>query len=385
MGAGGDKARKIKSMGTRHDKTTIGGENEYVVRVTRRFIAALLLSSIIIAFAVGQLARRTILTQVRHQVQQLSSLNQIQGLEQTVYASLARTMLLESRARRRRESTPSSSSISSRSSSSSSAERKQCNAMETPDTSSEYLYYESLVHPALFTHEDPKRVGIITSGSSGRDGVSTDATGSASVLHQVLKHTTVEHAVVAVLMDHPSNHSQTRRQLIETYNDPRIDAIVVNTSDPIDKFMTSSFFKNDGNDDGRFDVIFVDLNLEQHLPSSENGGSRLFLKTVVNAISKDGIFVIQIGKTDTLLSSSFSSSRNVKKSHLSSLRFGRSEIVEILINENFESIRTYEVVCSYYLVNGKCVGSPPTSYGTAAASHPFILRFCVRFSERLQI
>lgn len=47
----------------------------------------------------------------------------------------------------------------------------------------EAAYHEALVHPALFAHDDPKRVAII----GGGEGAS---------LREVLKHKTVEEAVL---------------------------------------------------------------------------------------------------------------------------------------------------------------------------------------------
>jgi hypothetical protein len=49
-------------------------------------------------------------------------------------------------------------------------------------------YYESLVHPAMFTHENPQRVAILLPAGRGTQGI--------EVLREVLKHNTVLEVVV---------------------------------------------------------------------------------------------------------------------------------------------------------------------------------------------
>jgi hypothetical protein len=60
---------------------------------------------------------------------------------------------------------------------------KQVDAQSTRDDNK--AYYESLVHPSMFTHKSPKRVAIIGGGGGG-----------GATLREVLKHKTVEQVVM---------------------------------------------------------------------------------------------------------------------------------------------------------------------------------------------
>jgi spermidine synthase len=54
-------------------------------------------------------------------------------------------------------------------------------------TQASAVYHEALVHPALFTHSNPKRVSIIGGAEAG------------GALREVLKHNTIEEAVMIVI------------------------------------------------------------------------------------------------------------------------------------------------------------------------------------------
>jgi spermidine synthase len=67
----------------------------------------------------------------------------------------------------------------------------------------EEAYHEALVHPALFSHENPKRVAIIGGGEG-------------ATLREVLKHKTVE---TAIMIEIDEAMVQISRQYIPTWND----------------------------------------------------------------------------------------------------------------------------------------------------------------------
>lgn len=103
-----------------------------------------------------------------------------------------------------------------------------------------FLYHEMMSHPALFSHPDPRRVVIIGGGDCG-------------TLHEVLKHTCMEH-VLQVEIDERVTRLAERYfpELCESNNDPRaefffgdgiqwmkeaadgsVDVIIVDSTDPI--------------------------------------------------------------------------------------------------------------------------------------------------------
>ncbi len=117
-----------------------------------------------------------------------------------------------------------------------------------------FLYHEMLVHPALFTHPDPKQILIIGGGDCG-------------TLREVLKHPGVESAI-QVDIDEAVTRTAERffPQLCEANHDPRAelhfadgiawvknaaegsyDIIIVDSTDPVGPaqgLFTQSFFQD---------------------------------------------------------------------------------------------------------------------------------------------
>jgi spermidine synthase len=112
-----------------------------------------------------------------------------------------------------------------------------CTMVSTRDN---FFYHEMMSHPALFTHPNPKRVWIIGGGDCG-------------TLREVLKHTTVEHAVQIDIDERVTRLAEIYfPELCESNNDPRadlkfidgikwvkdaapnsVDIIIVDSTDPI--------------------------------------------------------------------------------------------------------------------------------------------------------
>ncbi|OAZ93426.1 polyamine aminopropyltransferase [Halomonas sp. G11] len=103
-----------------------------------------------------------------------------------------------------------------------------------------FLYHEMIAHPALFTHQDPKRVVIIGGGDCG-------------TLKEVLRHPGVEH-VTQIDIDEEVTKASERffPTLVESNNDPRaellfadgvkwvddtpdesIDVLIIDSTDPV--------------------------------------------------------------------------------------------------------------------------------------------------------
>ncbi|WP_427029184.1 polyamine aminopropyltransferase [Halomonas sp. H2] len=103
-----------------------------------------------------------------------------------------------------------------------------------------FLYHEMIAHPALFTHQDPKRVVIIGGGDCG-------------TLKEVLRHPSVE-KVTQIDIDEEVTKASERffPSLVESNNDPRaellfadgvkwvdaapdesIDVLIIDSTDPV--------------------------------------------------------------------------------------------------------------------------------------------------------
>ena len=131
----------------------------------------------------------------------------------------------------------------------------------------EFIYHEMLAHVPMMAHPNPKKVLIIGGGDGG-------------TLREVLKHKTVEEAV---LVDIDKEVIETSKKffpnLSKAFNDPR--AIVVNE----DGFKYLQDYENE------FDVIIVDstdpVGYAYALTTEE------FFKMVFRALKEDGIYVGQ--------------------------------------------------------------------------------------------
>jgi len=112
-----------------------------------------------------------------------------------------------------------------------------CTMVSTRDN---FFYHEMMSHPALYTHPNPKRVWIIGGGDCG-------------TLKEVLKHSSVEHAVQIDIDERVTRLAEIYfPELCESNNDPRaelkfidgikwvkeaapdsVDMIIVDSTDPI--------------------------------------------------------------------------------------------------------------------------------------------------------
>jgi spermidine synthase len=116
-------------------------------------------------------------------------------------------------------------------------------------------YHESLVHPAMFSHKNPRRVAIV----GGGDG---------AILREVLKHNTVQNVVVIeecqMVIDLIRQHlpdyidcSPFLKGLHSCFDDPRV--LLVNEN-PYKWFgeHTGSSATGTGSDIKPFDVVLID-------------------------------------------------------------------------------------------------------------------------------
>jgi hypothetical protein len=114
----------------------------------------------------------------------------------------------------------------------------------------EYDYYhESLIHPAMVTHDNPQRVAILW----GVGTTTATIQGASAILRQVLKHNTVEQ-VVLLSMD--LNHTVRFDDFLRTeyQDDPRVKIV---DEDGLKWF--TEFYSDNEDKDLLFDVIVVDM------------------------------------------------------------------------------------------------------------------------------
>ena len=136
----------------------------------------------------------------------------------------------------------------------------------------EHTYHESLVHPAMFMHPNPKRVFI---GGGGE----------FATAREVLKHTSVEQLVMVDIDETVCN--MCRKWLPEwndgAYEDPRMETYHDDAKAWLERF------------DGKFDVIIMDI----ADPIEAGPGIALYTKefyeSLEEKLSPGGVFVSQSG------------------------------------------------------------------------------------------
>jgi len=138
----------------------------------------------------------------------------------------------------------------------------------------EYLYHESLVHPAMILHNDPKNILIIGGGEG-------------ATLREVLKHNTVKHVVMVdidgELVDLAKKYLGSIHQ--GSFYDPRAEIVI---EDGYKYVMRTS--------DKSFDVVIMDLTdpYDPHGPARELYTEKFFGE-IKRILKEDGVLVSQIG------------------------------------------------------------------------------------------
>eukprot|EP00816_Leptocylindrus_hargravesii_P006408 CAMPEP_0196802434 /NCGR_PEP_ID=MMETSP1362-20130617/2044_1 /TAXON_ID=163516 /ORGANISM="Leptocylindrus danicus, Strain CCMP1856" /LENGTH=672 /DNA_ID=CAMNT_0042173733 /DNA_START=281 /DNA_END=2299 /DNA_ORIENTATION=+ len=152
-------------------------------------------------------------------------------------------------------------------------------------------YHETLVHPGMFAHKDPKRVAIIGGGE-------------CATLREVLKHRTVEHVkmieidggVVEVskeFLPSWSDCSDLRGSTPSCTDDPRAD---IRYEDAIAWFEANS---SKGEKSDLFDVIISDaLDPQEDVPFA-NGlyNDSTYSKSLFDSLADDGVLIFQLGRS----------------------------------------------------------------------------------------
>jgi spermidine synthase len=142
----------------------------------------------------------------------------------------------------------------------------------------EFIYHEALVHPAMVTHPGPRDV-LILGGGEG------------ATLREVLRHRTVERAVMVDI--DPQVIEISRRYLPEwsdgAFDDPRAE---VRIEDAVRYLQETR---------DRFDVIIADLTEPQPGTPSEPLLSQEMFRAMHRSLKPGGILVNQSGSTGAFL------------------------------------------------------------------------------------
>ncbi|KAL7543476.1 hypothetical protein ACHAXR_012757 [Thalassiosira sp. AJA248-18] len=161
-------------------------------------------------------------------------------------------------------------------------------------------YHESIVHPAMITHPNPKRVAIIGGGEG-------------ATLREVLKHNTVEEAVMIEIdegvVELSSEHlpqwqdctsiSHHEKAADWCFDDERVNA---RFEDAMAYFI--DHFANDNKEqtmEAAYDIIIMDaLDPNDDIEFAvELYTSDTYIQSLYNALTGDGILVVQVGEVPT--------------------------------------------------------------------------------------
>ena len=137
-------------------------------------------------------------------------------------------------------------------------------------TRDEFFYHENLVHPAAISHPAPRHILIIGGGDGG-------------ALEEVLKHSSVERAVLVELdagvIAMAKRHFQ--RVHYDAFDDPRVEV----------RIEDGQVFVRETR--ARFDLVYLDLT--DPIGPAESLYSRAFYRDCKRALNPGGALVLHIG------------------------------------------------------------------------------------------
>ncbi len=138
----------------------------------------------------------------------------------------------------------------------------------------EHIYHESLVHPAMITHPEPRDVLIIGGGEG-------------ATLREALKHNTVQEAVMVDIDEDVVNLSKEylKNHHQGAFNDKRAKVIIEDGK----KFIEKT--------DKKFDIIILDLTDPYASEPAQDLYTEQFYQKVYEKLRDDGIMVTQAGSS----------------------------------------------------------------------------------------
>jgi spermidine synthase len=162
--------------------------------------------------------------------------------------------------------------------------------------STERVYHEAMVHPAMFAHPNPKRVAILGGGEG-------------ATLREVLKHKTIESAVMIEIDEELVN---VAREYLPDFSD--CSDLVGRSTNCFDDNLATIHFE-DGRQwfmdryganatitEAKFDILLVDA-LDPEDPTDISTGlysDDTFVSSLVNSLTDDGVLAIQVGTAATI-------------------------------------------------------------------------------------
>ncbi len=143
--------------------------------------------------------------------------------------------------------------------------------------SDEYIYHESLVHPAMILHPSPRRV-LILGGGEG------------ATLREVLKHSTVKEAV---MVDIDGEIVEFAKKYLEpmhrgSFNDPRARVVIMDGKKYVEKAIERG---------EKFDVVIMDLTDPYSSEVAKPLYSREFFENISRIMNSESVIVTQAGNT----------------------------------------------------------------------------------------
>lgn len=218
-------------------------------------------------------------------------------------------------------------------------------------------YHESLVHPAMFAHPNPRRAAIIGGGEG-------------ATLREVLKHNTIETVKMIDIDDEMMQFSRKHLPLWSDcsdivgsadccFDDPRADVYALDAMAWfVDRYASTCLSDDDKEcsdesssslSEDPFDVIIMDaLDPQDNVEFADVLYSNtIFWQSLYDALTPDGMMVMQLGISPSLRS---------EADHLGKNR-RRAELIAGLEDMGFKSMYAYEDVryyicfhAGYYLV-----------------------------------
>ncbi len=138
----------------------------------------------------------------------------------------------------------------------------------------EFIYHESLVHPAMILHPSPKKVLIIGGGEG-------------AALREVLKHNTVEEVIMVDIDEDVIELSKEYLPMMHrnAFNNTKAKILVADGKKYIEETNE------------RFDVIILDLTDPYSSPIAQELYTAKLYRKIHSILSDDGVMVTQAGSS----------------------------------------------------------------------------------------
>lgn len=215
------------------------------------------------------------------------------------------------------------------------------------DSGSHREYHESLVHPGMFSHADPKRVAIV----GGAEG---------ATLREVLKHKTVEKVVMVEIDDElieivkthlpmMSDCSDLMGRAANCFDDKLTNLVVEDAKGWFTQRYGPDAIKP-ASEAELFDVVIVDaIEPETGSAISKDLYDTEHLESILKSLTEDGIMIIQIGRAPTILDPRPDIGYNAPREALFKNLEALDEVEAMFVYEDphcgFTEPRAFMVVC----------------------------------------